>query len=147
MNKPIDQLSSHDIANAWWGDYMRPVEHRKAQCFPDLVELIDGFKTSSDVFAGLDSSDVIFMAIKRWGDKFNFCIPNAVIERLRYSISVYYGIEKRAPWSNPICGEFGTAYSVAEARLVARNNMDDMQVKHLILWLCDRVEELERGHK
>jgi len=44
--------------------------------------------------------------------------------------------------------DFGTPYSVAEARLTAQDHKNmDIYHKELILWLCNRIEELEKELK
>ena len=42
---------------------------------------------------------------------------------------------------------YGTPYTVTEARMAAENNPMDIYHKEIILWLCDKVDELNNTNK
>ncbi len=43
--------------------------------------------------------------------------------------------------------DYGTPYTTSEARMAADDNTMDLYHRDLILWLCSRVEELEKQIK
>jgi hypothetical protein len=146
-NKPIDMMDTDDLVRAWVqeSDVKTPLDETAyktlvTMCRSMMTDLRDVRRKGND--GKFDAKGMVMPALVSWCNRFSIPYPKDAVPRLVSGLCALAGWD-RPSHADPVLGEYGTPYSVEEARLMAEEGGLDEHHKEIILWLCDRVERLQ----
>lgn len=150
-NKPIERMTVNDCVGAWIEDVCFRTrtpyypEAARSSLVSDCEDFVKVLRRELFVGSGVvnkaASNAAMSKLLSSWNNKFRVT-PNLTSEHIA---RLSDGLESiaRPGHADLIHGEFGTAYSVGEARKAAEGDGIDEYHSELILWLCDEVEHLK----
>jgi len=149
MNRPINLMTTDDMVRAWVGDRRIKValdSRQYGELVADCEKSVASLKERDPKGRSRDAARMASASLlTAW------CARHAIpFPAVADSFVLADGLAALAGWkredhADPVPGEFGTPYSVTEARLYAAETPGlDQYARDLMLWLCDEVDSCRR---